>query len=236
MRVIRVVLSCIAILVFISWLAPQASIADETDLSGYSYVKSHTIQGRENSTLSDNPIMLIVHRGMGTDSGRNVYLDQRPLSWPDDIRFTDSAGNPLDYRVESSDTGKVVVWVKLDRIPRSFGMTNIRLYYGKAGDYSASNGSIVIGSDTANEPIHQGWGAEVAVSESKPLIKPTAIGVNTTAQAGPAQQPATTPSEFLSPTVLLLGLGALMAIGAVLVTLLIIFVLVDLLKNASGRR
>ena len=73
-------------------------------LSGWSYRKSHEIQGSTAGAVSDYQIKIVVHRKDGTDSGMHVYVGDKCQSDFDDIRFTDANGNELDYWLEEKVT------------------------------------------------------------------------------------------------------------------------------------
>ncbi len=118
--------------------AIQANGVTSDSLSGYSYVKSNTIAGSPDGSLSDYQMKFIIHSGNGSDSGPEVFLNGHSQSWPNDFRFADSENNILNYWVESSDTNIAYVWVKVTSIPTSG--TTIKLYYGKSDDSSGSNG------------------------------------------------------------------------------------------------
>jgi hypothetical protein len=119
---------------------PAFGSAATADISNYSYAKDHTIKGSPDGDLDDYQVLLVVHRGKGSDAGRDVYLGGRSKSWPNDFRFSDAAGRELNYWIESSDAEKAMVWVKMGHISRSPATTTIWLYYGRAGDSGASNG------------------------------------------------------------------------------------------------
>jgi hypothetical protein len=97
--------------------------------------------GSPDGALQNYPIKFIVHTGYGTDYGQDVYLNAHSESWPNDLRFTDNSNNPLSYWVESYDSNSAIVWVKINNIPISPGQTTVKLYYGKSGDSSESNGA-----------------------------------------------------------------------------------------------
>ncbi len=64
-------------------------------VTSYSYVKSHNINGTTDGSLCNYQVKFVVHSGNGTDSGQDVYLNGHSQSWPNDLRFTDSAGVSL---------------------------------------------------------------------------------------------------------------------------------------------
>jgi Domain of unknown function (DUF2341). len=108
---------------------------------GYAHAKSHVISGSADGALSDYQVKFVVHRGNGVDSGQDVYLNGASQAWPYDFRFTDSDYNLLNYWVESSDSDKAVVWIRVPSIPAGPGFVTVYLYYGKANDGGASNAS-----------------------------------------------------------------------------------------------
>ena len=113
-------------------------------VTGYSYMKEHKIGGSSDGAMEDYQMMFIVHRGDGTDDGRDLYLSNRSQNWPNDIRFENSSGADLDYWVESKNSTTAIVWVKVDHIPAATdtpGYATVRVFYGKAGDSGDSNGS-----------------------------------------------------------------------------------------------
>jgi hypothetical protein len=116
------------------------SIQTTTRLSDYSNMKTQTLHGSPDGTLTDYQVKFIIHRGAGKDNGQDVYLNGRSQSWPDDIRFANGKGDVLSYWTESYDSNSAIVWVNVDSIPGSPGTALIKLYYGKPGDESASNG------------------------------------------------------------------------------------------------
>ncbi|HMK45949.1 MAG TPA: DUF2341 domain-containing protein [Methanocella sp.] len=110
----------VALLILLS-LAVSVYAADgsSTNTSGYSYTKSHKIAGSQDGDLFDYQMKYIIHRDTGTDNGQDVYLGGHSLSWPNDIRFENAAGDSLSYWVESSDSNSATIWVKIDKIPTS---------------------------------------------------------------------------------------------------------------------
>ena len=81
----------------------------------------------------------IVHRSTGTDSGSNVYVSTNCQDDYDDIRFTNSSNQLLDYWIESSDSSSATIWVEADSL--ASGNTTLYLYYGNSSETTAvSNG------------------------------------------------------------------------------------------------
>ena len=108
----------------------------------YQYRKSHDISGSAVGTQTNYQMKFVVHRTTGTDSGVDVYVDQKCKADYSDIRFATAATDsvPLDYWIDPSyDSFNAVIWVEVPSIP-SAGTTQIYMYYGNSGASSVSNG------------------------------------------------------------------------------------------------
>jgi prepilin-type N-terminal cleavage/methylation domain-containing protein len=109
-------------------------------VSGYFHRKQITINGSTDSAQTNYQMKLTVYKGTGTDSSGATYLNNKALSWPNDIRFTKSDGiTELDYWVESTTAASSTVWVEFDNIPKSPGTAAFYMYWGKTGDAGNSN-------------------------------------------------------------------------------------------------
>ncbi|OPY26893.1 MAG: hypothetical protein A4E28_02270 [Methanocella sp. PtaU1.Bin125] len=124
-----------------SWIGENLSktIVVYAPVTSYAYYKTHTIAGSSDGNLNNYQMRFLVHSGSGEDNGQNVYLNGHSLNELNDIRFTDSSDNLLSYWVESSNASMSIVWVKVPVVPTAG--TIIKLYYGKMGEASASNGT-----------------------------------------------------------------------------------------------
>jgi len=111
-------------------------------LSGWQYRKSHEIEGSTADAQTNYQVKIIVHKGVGTDSGEHVYCNNHCRDDFGDIRFTNSDGTTLlDYWLESYTSGdKATFWVEVDSIPASPDTTTIYIYYGKSDATTTSNG------------------------------------------------------------------------------------------------
>jgi RHS repeat-associated protein len=100
-------------------------------LSGFQARKEVTISGSTVGAQSDYPVMLTVHYGSGSDSGRNIYTGGRCQSDFGDIRFTSSDGvSELSYWMqEKTDSDQATIWVNVPSIPASPSSTSIYIYY-----------------------------------------------------------------------------------------------------------
>ncbi len=117
------------------------NLNSETDawLSGWSYRKSHMI---ESSLMAgtDYQVKIVVNKGIGMDSGEDVYLNNHALNWPNEIRFTDDDGvTELDHWLESSYENNATFWIEI-RDDLSAADAIIYMYYGKDGEQTASHG------------------------------------------------------------------------------------------------
>lgn len=109
-------------------------------LSGWSFRKSHTIEGSAGAG-TDYQTRMTAHYGSGNDSGVDVYLGYKSQADFDDIRFTDNDGvTLLHYWVEEvAATDHAVFWVRIDDNLNS--TVAIYVYYGNDACSSSSNGS-----------------------------------------------------------------------------------------------
>lgn len=173
-------LSIISIFFIVSVIA----VANASTIQDYSYYKSQAILGSPDGVLHDYQVRLVVHSGDGTGYGQDVYLGGHSESWPNDIRFADNDGNPLNYWIESYNASMAIIWVNVDRIPASPGMTSIRIYYGKPDDVSAGNGDATFDffDDFNNNVIDTAkWGSPsntTTVSESSGVLRITAGNIS----------------------------------------------------------
>jgi hypothetical protein len=111
-------------------------------LSGWTYRKSHLIQGTTAGVQVNYPMKMIVHRAAGTDSGPDVYLGTNVSDDFKDLRFTASNGSTLlPYWIEVSDTTQATVWVKIPSIPAGPSAATIYLYYGNLAASAVNDGA-----------------------------------------------------------------------------------------------
>lgn len=117
----------------------------EPDFGQGQYWKFINVSGSGDGALSDYQVKLVIHRGNGTDSGSDIYLNGLSQSWPYDIRFTNATfvdqGHKLSYWVESYDANTATVWVKVDYIAASPAVTPVKLFYGRPNDTGESDGN-----------------------------------------------------------------------------------------------
>jgi len=140
-------------------------------LSGYGYRKQITIEGSTAGAQTDYQMKLIVHKGSGSDSGDDVYLNNHCRDDFNDVRFTKSDGTTeLDHWRESYVEGDYAVfWIEFDSIPESPDCANFYIYYDKADAASASNGvNTFIVFDDFEDTDFSDWtamGASTALSQ-----------------------------------------------------------------------
>lgn len=104
------------------------------DLPGWSYYKIITITGQSGAGI-DYQVLLEI----GDSAGGDFHLENHCTNFPQDIRITDNDGTTLlDYWVEDITADPIVVHVKVDNDLGS--NQSIRVYYGKSGETTASNG------------------------------------------------------------------------------------------------
>lgn len=73
----------------------------------------------------------------------NLVSDGKLQSDLDDIRFTDTSGNILNYWIEDSTNNSADIWLFLPSLPTSG--TSVRMYYGNP---SATAGKTIVGTQT----------------------------------------------------------------------------------------
>lgn len=111
-------------------------------LTGFTYRKEMTVVGSTAGAQTDYQMKLTIHKGGGSDSGADVYLNGHCQDDFRDIRFTNSTGTELDYWIESYTVGdSAVVWVELDGIPASPDTASFYIYYDNVSASSSSNGN-----------------------------------------------------------------------------------------------
>ncbi len=105
----------------------------------WSYRKSHVINSAVGAG-TNYQVKVVVHYGLGSDSGGDVYLNSKCRSDFGDIRFTaDDGVTLLNYWMESKTLyGKAVFWVKISANLSSSNQT-IYVYYGNRNATSTSN-------------------------------------------------------------------------------------------------
>jgi hypothetical protein len=110
-------------------------------LSGYGYRKQITIDGSAAGAQANYQIKLTVHKGSGSDSAGNVYLNNHCRDDFNDVRFTKADGTTaLDHWRESYVSGDYAIfWIEFDSIPASPSSANFYIYYSKADAGSGSN-------------------------------------------------------------------------------------------------
>lgn len=109
-------------------------------LTGYTYRKKITLSG-SNGAGTGYQVLIKVGESAGS-SGADIHLEGHALNFPNDIRFTAPDGETqysywIEY-VEGTSPNRVAwIWVKVaDSLDSDL---DIYIYYGKAGDTSASN-------------------------------------------------------------------------------------------------
>ncbi|MFW9849853.1 MAG: DUF2341 domain-containing protein, partial [Candidatus Thorarchaeota archaeon] len=116
------------------------SSSQVTWLSSFEHRKSHVIQSSSGAG-ANYPIRIVVHYGLGTDNGENVFCNIECQSDFSDIRFTlDDGLTLLPYWLqEKSDGDYAIFWVKmLDNLDSEDA--TMYVYYGAEGIISESNG------------------------------------------------------------------------------------------------
>lgn len=161
-------------------------------LSGYGYRKQFPINGTTAGAQTNYQMRLVVHKGSGSDSGDDVYLNNHCQDDFDDIRFTKSDGETeLDHWRESYVSGDYAIfWIEFDSMPASPSSANFYIYYNKSDATSASNGDNTFpffddfpgaSLDTSkwnSEGTIEVSGSEVTLNQDDVIWGKTAFGYN----------------------------------------------------------
>ena len=109
-------------------------------LTGWNYRKSHIIDGTASTAGAEYQIKITAHYGSGTDSGENVYLENKAKTDFGDVRFVQSDNNTLlSYWLEKIDGTTATFWVKIaGNLTAQF--QTIYVYYGNNQTTTTSNG------------------------------------------------------------------------------------------------
>ena len=120
-------------------IVPITLTVSSSPLPGWTYRKPVTIAGSAGGALTGYQVKLTVNRSDGADSGSTVFLGTKCSADYGDLRFTNAAGAPLDYWIESATTASAILWVELDFSPASPSAATFYCYYGNAAATAASN-------------------------------------------------------------------------------------------------
>jgi len=106
--------------------------------TNWSYRKSHVINPASGAG-TNYQVRIVVWNTTGTDSGENVYLDDKVRDDFGDVRFTDDDGvTLLDYWLDNYNSSAAVFWVEVaDDLSSSSG--TIYIYYGNPSATTTSN-------------------------------------------------------------------------------------------------
>jgi len=95
---------------------------------------------------------LTVHKGEGTDSSTDVYLNNNVQNWPNSFDFEDEASNHLDFWIESYDENEAKVYIELPSTEQ-----DIYILYGDDGAQSHSFDDTFILRDSAENGDPDRW-------------------------------------------------------------------------------
>ncbi|MFX0097588.1 MAG: DUF2341 domain-containing protein [Candidatus Hodarchaeota archaeon] len=147
MRKAFLALSLVA-LIFLSVLPPIVVPAATSNganwLPGWSFRKGHGIISTHSHVGTNYQAKIVVHYGLGTDIGADVFCNNKCRTDFGDIRFTDTDGmTELDYWMEEKmDSNYAIFWVELTA-NLIYNSTVIYLYYGRSDAVTSSNGEDV---------------------------------------------------------------------------------------------
>lgn len=110
--------------------------------SNWTYRKKLTVSGSTDGSATGYVIPVVVNYGSGTDSGRDVYLNNNCQTDFSDIRFTQSDGATVveHFREEFTSSSKAIFWVRLDSVPADPDSAEFYIYYENSGASDSSSG------------------------------------------------------------------------------------------------
>jgi len=160
---------------------PSEDVVVYSPISGWldewQYRKTHVIEGSSAGAVTDYQIRIVVHYGSGTDSGEDVYLNEKCRSDFGDIRFTSDDGETeLSYWIEEKVDGDYAIfWVKVPSIPASPDEATICIYYGKSDAVTTSDikDTFVVGDDFDDGTIDSMWTQSGSMTEEDGYLKLT---------------------------------------------------------------
>jgi hypothetical protein len=97
-----------------------------------------------------------------------------------DLRFAKANGTPIGYEIERWDSAgaKADIWLRIDSIPGNSQGVLARMYWGKSGSVSASDGNAVFSSATSFEYVWHLGGSGTGARPNSVGGKPAATTVN----------------------------------------------------------
>lgn len=109
----------------------------------------------------------------------NFPFDQA-MGGGQDLRFSKPNGTPIAFEIERWDSAgaKADVWVRIDSIPGNSQGTLARMYWGKPGSVSASDGNAVFNTAIGFEYVWHLGGAGTGARPNSVGGKPAATPVN----------------------------------------------------------
>lgn len=128
-------------LLFILILLTILVVPSSAWLSGYTYRNEHYITGNTSwgASQTNYHITIDVYRSSGTNSDNDVYVGTNCQNDYDDIRFTDSSDNLLDYWIQDGYTSSAAtIWIEYPTL--TTGNNTLYMYYGNAGASAYTNG------------------------------------------------------------------------------------------------
>lgn len=131
--------SCTFVNTLRPFLVPVVKNTLLTPMTGWSKVKGYAIPASADGTLTNYQLKFTINRSAGIDVGQTLYVGDDCEADYDDIRFTNAAGDLLDYWIESSSASSAVIVVEVDEITAVTGST-IYIHYGNASAPAVSNG------------------------------------------------------------------------------------------------
>ncbi|MBU2519979.1 MAG: DUF2341 domain-containing protein [Nanoarchaeota archaeon] len=118
---------------YVIFFSTQANAQDEWWNENWQYRQKITVDENSGTTLTEYQVRLLVDTS-------SLVSASKMNSDCSDIRFTDDAGQGIDYWIENNcNTLSTVIWVQVPQITAS-GSADIYMYYGNPSANSASSG------------------------------------------------------------------------------------------------
>lgn len=96
------------------------------------------LRATSESNQTNCPLKLTIAKGSGDNTASTIYLNDKALNWPNDIRFTNEAGTELSFWREESDATDGTWHIKIDSLTAN-ETAYIYLWYGNAAAADASS-------------------------------------------------------------------------------------------------
>jgi hypothetical protein len=158
-----------------SWVALPAGAADDLATWAHSqniYYDTSPTGADVTGPVGNFPVLLRLRAGN--------FPFAEAMRGGQDLRFAKPDGAPLSYEIERWDSAgaKADVWVRIDTVAGNFQGVLARMYWGKAGAASLSDGNAVFNSSMGYEYVWHLGGAGTASRPNAVATRPAAVTAN----------------------------------------------------------